>query len=207
MTTGRQHSIMHGIFLLVCCFVLFLEARADSTTDTSGTEHCPLECFHGGTCVHDYETAQFYCKCPNTDFQGGYTGIRCQTPFETCSDGSRCFNDGTCKSNGKCDCIAGFAGRTCDEYVGPCDPDEPADLLTEECRKSHKKFTNGQVFMIVAATFVGAGSIFFFGGRYCGKRSSRQDKSWHERDNSSHKMPAISESDSVNNNKEGKEGV
>lgn len=171
---------MH-VFAALCLLTNSLIASTHAYVSCD-TAHCPLTCFNGGGCCHDQTDASFFCRCDNTDAISGHIGKRCETPFVTCVNNNRCLNDGICRDNGSCECINGFKGKSCETYTGHCDPDSPENFLTEECRP-RKTFTGFQVFLIVAATFVGAGSIFFIGGRYYFRRSAleKDSKEWEER--------------------------
>ena len=153
---------------IICCLAIIITLEGAAT---SNTNHCPLECFHGGACFHDSDNSYFFCECPT-----GYTGVHCEAPVVLCSNGDRCLNNGECKDKGGCSCVSGFGGEFCQEYEGPCDPKEPEKFATAECSK--KTGPSGAVIFLAVAGSIGGAALMYFVGRYLGRRSSMQDKSF-----------------------------
>lgn len=77
-------------------------------------------CLNGATCVDDVNGVT--CVCPS-----GYTGSRCDSDIDECSEGTPCQNGGTCTNSAgsfSCACPSGFEGDTCD----------PANVGMTRCR-------------------------------------------------------------------------
>ncbi|CAF2104402.1 unnamed protein product [Rotaria magnacalcarata] len=83
-------------------------------------------CFNGGTCVIQNNT--LLCRCPC-----GFTGSRCETPFDICSSTS-CQNNGTLILNitgcqCTCLCLSTFTGNLCQSSILPVNRTYPGQII------------------------------------------------------------------------------
>ena len=112
----------------------FLQCQCANGYSGSRCEHyCPLQCQHGGICrstdkdkalkgktTNKNNQNDFVCRC-----KGYFTGWLCETPYENCNEGVRCYNYGTCHetetNNGdhhliirSCECPPEWTGPSCE---------------------------------------------------------------------------------------------
>ncbi len=112
--TCRYTETGQGTFLQCVC--------ADGYTGSRCEHFCPLACQHGGICrstqdSNDKSKPKFTCRC-----MGYFTGRLCETPYENCNEGFRCYNHGTCRETKNdhgmilrfCQCPSGWTGPSCD---------------------------------------------------------------------------------------------
>ena len=76
-------------------------------------------CLNGGTCLKPVNgSLEFNCLCKSQ-----FTGILCDIPLDTCYS-NPCLNNSTCISKpyeeAKCNCVAGYYGKRCENYHNPC---------------------------------------------------------------------------------------
>lgn len=124
--TCRYTETGQGTFLQCQC--------ADGYTGSRCEHYCSLQCQHGGICrPSDKDKAlrskttnnksDFVCRC-----MGYFTGRLCETPYENCNEGVRCYNNGKCHENENdhrmitraCECPPEWTGPSCETraYAG-----------------------------------------------------------------------------------------
>ena len=96
-----------------------------AATSARNVGHCQIAlcsavgatyCLNGAMCLPSgNELGAFSCSCAV-----GYTGQRCESPYDPCLSGTRCRNGGTCTTpidgnRFNCDCPYGFSGTACEK--------------------------------------------------------------------------------------------
>jgi hypothetical protein len=97
--------------------------------------YCPLHCKNSGQCqritsavtpsayMHDTDTNHYFCNC-----KGFFVGDMCETSYVVCSNGAKCYNQGTCVPHKTqsatwwflaafqttCACPVGYSGHFCE---------------------------------------------------------------------------------------------
>lgn len=115
--TCRYTETGQGTFLQCQC--------ADGYSGSRCEHYCPLKCQHGGICRlsdkalmnEKANESDFVCRC-----KGYFTGRLCETPYENCNEGVRCYNKGKCQEQENdhhmiqrvCACPAGWTGSSCE---------------------------------------------------------------------------------------------
>lgn len=117
--------------LMECSWGVDTETGKCRTTDNCGG------CENNGRCVFDRTGLPYKCECLD-----GYTGDKCQTKEDKCTD-VECENGGECDvDTGKCDCEDGWTGDSCEEEQEDkcanvvCETGETCNTKTGECESN-----------------------------------------------------------------------
>ncbi|CAF3399711.1 unnamed protein product [Rotaria socialis] len=129
---GTCSNLGNGSFICACL--------QDFTGSDCSVAHCTKNsCFNGGTCSIQNKALQCTCPC-------GYTGTRCETPFDTCAltvcqnNATRLMNTTTCQCS--CLCPSTFTGHLCESPIIQINRTYPGQIVISTKRLGGSSWDN-----------------------------------------------------------------